>query len=109
MCFILQGIRFQVQVLKPCKFVLETSEEVLVFKVSSSSVKAMQVCPRNKWRSASFYLIASIYQGLKVIEARSSTANLIDGYLSRFMNLSFSELFFIQSVSICLSFFFSQP
>ena len=27
-----QGIRFQVQVLKPCKFVKETSEEVLDFK-----------------------------------------------------------------------------
>ena len=28
----LQGTRFQVQVLKPCKFVQETSEEVLDFK-----------------------------------------------------------------------------
>ena len=28
----IQGIRFQVQVLKPCKFVQETSEEVLDFK-----------------------------------------------------------------------------
>ena len=27
-----QGIRFQDQVLKPCKSVQETSEEVLVFK-----------------------------------------------------------------------------
>ena len=27
-----QGIRLQVQVLKPCKFVQETSEEVLDFK-----------------------------------------------------------------------------
>ena len=33
MCLILQGTRFQDQVLKPCKFVQETSEEVLVFKV----------------------------------------------------------------------------
>ena len=32
MCLILQGIRFQVQVLKPCKSVQETSEEVLDFK-----------------------------------------------------------------------------
>ena len=32
MCLILQGIRVQVQVLKPCKFVQETSEEVLDFK-----------------------------------------------------------------------------
>ena len=28
----LQGTRFQVQVLKPCKFVQKTSEEVLDFK-----------------------------------------------------------------------------
>ena len=28
----LQGIRFQVQVLKPCKSVQETSEEMLDFK-----------------------------------------------------------------------------
>ena len=33
MCLILQKIRFQVQVLKPCKSVQETSEEVLDFKV----------------------------------------------------------------------------
>ena len=28
----LQGTRFQIQVLKPCKYVQETSEEVLDFK-----------------------------------------------------------------------------
>ena len=33
MCLILQGTRSQDQVLKPCKSVQETSEEVLVFKV----------------------------------------------------------------------------
>ena len=32
MCLILQGTRFQVQVLKACKFVQETSGEVLDFK-----------------------------------------------------------------------------
>ena len=32
MCLILQGIRVQVQVLKPCKSVQETNEEVLHFK-----------------------------------------------------------------------------
>ena len=32
MCLMLQGTRFQVQVLKPCKSVQETSEEVLDFK-----------------------------------------------------------------------------
>ena len=32
MCLILQEIRFQVQVLKPCKSVLESSNEVLDFK-----------------------------------------------------------------------------
>ena len=32
MCLMLQGTRFQVQVLKPCKSVQETSEKVLDFK-----------------------------------------------------------------------------
>ena len=32
MCLILQGTMFQVQVLKSCKSVQETSEEVLNFK-----------------------------------------------------------------------------
>ena len=32
MCLMLQGIRFQDQVLKPCKSVQEISEEVLDFK-----------------------------------------------------------------------------
>ena len=32
MCLILQGTRFQDQVLKPCESIQETSEEVLVFK-----------------------------------------------------------------------------
>ena len=32
MCLILQETRFQVQVLKLCKFVQKTSEEVLDFK-----------------------------------------------------------------------------
>ena len=32
MCLMFQRIKFQVQVLKPCKFVQETSEEVLDFK-----------------------------------------------------------------------------
>ena len=31
-CSMLQGTRFQVQMLKPCKSVQETSEEVLDFK-----------------------------------------------------------------------------
>ena len=33
MSLMFQGTRFQVQVLKPCKFVQESSEEVLDFKV----------------------------------------------------------------------------
>ena len=32
MCLILQGIKFQVQMLKPCKSIQETSEKVLDFK-----------------------------------------------------------------------------
>ena len=32
MCLILQGTRFQAQVLKPCKSIQETSKKVLDFK-----------------------------------------------------------------------------
>ena len=32
MCLMLQETMFQIQVLKPCKYVQETSEEVLDFK-----------------------------------------------------------------------------
>ena len=32
MCLIFQGTRFQVQVLKPCKSIQESSEEVIDFK-----------------------------------------------------------------------------
>ena len=80
----LQGTRFQDQVLKPCKSIQNTSEEVLYFKTRQ---------------------LVSIE---KVVEACGPIASSIDGYLSRFMKLSFSELFFIQSVSMCLCFLFSQ-
>ena len=83
----LQETRFHVQVLKSYKSVQESSNEVLDFKSSTPS----------------------IYRGLKAAEARGSTASSIDGYLSRFMKLNFSELFFIQSVSMCLGLLFSQP
>ena len=56
MCLILQGTTFQVQVLKPCKCVQETSEKVLVFKTQQ---------------------LASI-EVKKATEARSSTATSID-------------------------------
>ena len=32
MCLMLQGIRFQIQVFKPCRSVQESSKEVLDFK-----------------------------------------------------------------------------
>ena len=38
MCLIFQGTRFQVQVLKPCKSIQETSEEVLDFKARKLSI-----------------------------------------------------------------------
>ena len=77
----LQETRFKVEVLKPCKFFQESSLKVLF----------------------------SIYQGLKATEARGSIASSIDDYLSRFMKLSFSKMFFNQSVNVCLEFIFSQP
>ena len=70
----------------------------------------MQVCLRIKWESAGFwYSTASIYRGLKAVLACGSTASSIDGYLLKFMKLSFSELIFVQSMSMCLEFLFSQP
>ena len=44
MCLILQGTRLQVQVLKPCKFVQESSEEMLDFKTQQiESIEAQQI------------------------------------------------------------------
>ena len=83
----LQETRFQVQVLKPCKSVQESGNEVLDFKARQLvSIKIK-----------------------KLLKPVGSTASSIDGYLSRFMKLSFSELSFIQFVGICLGFLFSQP
>ena len=87
MCLILQETKFQVQVLKPCKSVQESSNEVLDFKA-----RQLSIC-----------------QGLKAVEAYGSTASSIDGYLSRFLKLIFLKPIFIQSMSMCLGFLFSQP
>ena len=43
MCLILQGIRVQVQVLKLCKSVQESSEEVLFFKARQISSTAVSI------------------------------------------------------------------
>ena len=39
----LQGTKFQVQVLKPCKFVQESSEEVLDFKVQQLTRRIVSI------------------------------------------------------------------
>ena len=83
MCLMLQGINFQVQVLKPYKSIQESSEKVQDFKA---------------WQLASIE---------EATETRGSTISSIDGYLSRFMKFKFSVLFFIQSTGICLGFIFS--
>ena len=45
MCLMFQGTRFQVQVLKPCKFVQESSEEVLDFKTQQLvSIEVLKSC-----------------------------------------------------------------
>ena len=49
----LQGIRFQVQVLKPCKSVQESSEEVLDFK-------ARQISYLSRFMKISFLELISI-------------------------------------------------
>ena len=76
----LQEKRFEIQVLKLCKSIQESSNEVLDFKTRQLGVVA-----------------------------HGSITNSIDGYLSMFMKLSFLELFFIQSMSMCFGFLFSQP
>ena len=43
MCLILQGTKVQVQVLKPCKFVQETSEEVLDFKTQQLAQQIISI------------------------------------------------------------------
>ena len=45
MCLILQGTRVQVQMLKPCKSVQETSEEVLDFKAQQiATIEVLKAC-----------------------------------------------------------------
>ena len=68
MCLLLQETMIQVQVLKLCKSIQESSEKVLDFN-----------------------------------------SRQLAQYLSRFMKLSFLELIFIQSVSMCLGLLFLQP
>ena len=46
MCLIFQEIRFQVQVLKPCKFVQESSEKVQDFKAQQLVSIELVVEPR---------------------------------------------------------------
>ena len=43
MCLTLQGIRFRVQVLNPCKSVQESSEEVLDFKTRQVSQQLVSI------------------------------------------------------------------
>ena len=82
----LQETRFQVQVLKPCKFVQESSEKVLF-------IKARQLV------------------SIEVRESCSTCGSIVArqiGYLLRFMKFRFSVLFFIQSMNVCLGFLFSH-
>ena len=45
MCLILQGTKVQVQMLKSCKSVQETSEEVLDFKAQQiASIEVLKAC-----------------------------------------------------------------
>ena len=85
MCLILRETLFQVQVLKLCKSVQDSSWKIPV-------IKAQQL---------------AIYRALKSCSSPWFNSNLTDRHLSRFMKFSFSGLFFIQSVIVCLGFLFS--
>ena len=85
--FILQEIRFQVQVLKSCMSIQDSSVKSVVHQSST----------------------ASIYQALKICSRPWLDSSSADRHLLRFMKLRFSSLFFIQSVIICLGLLFSQP
>ena len=79
-------------------------------KVSSSSVKTMQVCPRIKWESVVHWnLTTSIYRGLKATEAHGLTASSINRVFVKVYEVQFFELIFNQSMNVCLDFLFSQP
>ena len=43
MCLIFQEIRFQVQVLKPCKFVQESSEKVMFIKARQLALQLASI------------------------------------------------------------------
>ena len=87
MCLILQETLFQIQVLKPCKSVQDSSWKVHV-------IKAWQLV---------------IYRALKSCSSPWLDNSSTNRHLSRFMKFSFLGLFFIQSMIVCLGFLFSQP
>ena len=64
MCLILQGTRFQDQVLKSCKSIQETSEEVLNFKARQlASIKVKKAAEtRNLTASSTDTLSVEIYE-----------------------------------------------
>ena len=69
MCLILQGIRVQVQVLKPCKFFQESSEEVLFIKAWQIS-RQLHLLRSNIWNSTDSSIAASI-ENYKIQISRS--------------------------------------
>ena len=58
-CLILQRTRVQIQVLKPCKFVQESSEEVLYIK-SRQIARQMSLSKFNIWNSTDISTTVSI-------------------------------------------------
>ena len=63
MCLIFQGTKVQVQVLKPCKSVQESSEEVMCFKIRQIA-RQMYLSGFKMWSSTD-KLDSYIYQELR--------------------------------------------
>ena len=87
----LQETRFQVQVLKPCKFVQESSEEVLFIKSRQLAQQLVSI------------EVQESYFNLR-LDSCSTDRVSVETY-----EVLFFRAAFIQSVNVYLGFLFSQP
>ena len=90
MCLILQGTRVQVQVLKPCKSIQESSEEVLFIKAWQIS-RQLHLLRSNIWNSTDSSIAASI-ENYK-IQISKSIFHAYPSYLCRVSFLTTLDIY----------------
>ena len=84
MYLILQGTRFQVQVLKPCKSIQKTSEEGLF-------IKARQILD-SSWQITIYQGLMSFDSSRQILSIKVSTAISIENYKNQFFRSNFRPM-----------------